>query len=247
MRKTAVARLLAHPAAAVVLLACAGGTPVAAAAQNPSVSVNLAKSVAASFRRISSDPDFVEIRNGPAVKVALRYATTNNFTHTDLYGGFHRAYLRRSAAGKFAAAVAILEREHPGWKFLIWDALRPRAVQWVFWNHVKGTPREKARYVANPATGSIHNFGCALDLALIDGHGQPLDMGTDFDDFSRAAEPEAEQTLLRKGQLTPAQIANRRILRSIMTRAGFIQLPQEWWHYDALPASVVRSRYKIVE
>lgn len=247
MRKTALARLLVHPAAAIVLLACAGGTSVAAAAQGSAPSANLAKSVAASFRRISSDPDFVEIKNGPAVQVALRYATTNNFTHTNLYGGFHRAYLRRLAAQKFDTATAILEQEHPGWKFLIWDALRPRAVQWVFWNHVKGTPREKERYVANPATGSIHNFGCALDLTLIDEHARPLDMGTDFDDFSAAAEPELEQALLRKGRLTPAQIANRRILRGIMTRAGFIQLPQEWWHYDALPAHVVKSRYKIVE
>ena len=247
MRKTTLARLLARPAAATVLLACSGGISMTAVVQNPPASADLAQSVAASFRRISADPDFVEIKNGPAVQVDLRYATTNNFTHTNLYGDFHRAYLRRVAAEKFETAEAILEREHPGWKFLIWDALRPRSVQWVFWNRVPGTPREKERYVANPASGSIHNFGCALDLTLVDEHGKPLDMGTDFDDFSQAAEPDREQVMLKKGRLTPAQIANRLILRKVMTRAGFIQLQQEWWHYDALPAHVVKARYKIVE
>jgi D-alanyl-D-alanine dipeptidase len=198
-----------------------------------------------SLQHVVSDPDFVEITDGPAVQLDLRYATTNNFTHTDLYGGFHRTFLRREGAAKFSEAQAILAREHPGWKFLIWDALRPRSVQREFWKRVVGTPQEK--YVANPDPGSIHNFGLAIDLTLIDDQGVPIDMGTDFDDFSKAAEPLAEQDLLKSGRLTPAQLANRMILRDIMTRAGFIQLPEEWWHYDALPGAIAKTRFSIVE
>jgi len=198
-----------------------------------------------SLQHVISDPAFVEIKDGPAIRLDLRYATTNNFTHTDLYGGFARTFLRREAAAKFADAQAILRREHPGWKFLIWDALRPRSVQREFWKRVVGTPQEK--YVANPDPGSIHNFGLAIDLTLIDAHGAPLDMGTDFDDFSKAAEPLAEQDLLKSGRLTAAQLANRMILRDIMTRAGFIQLPEEWWHYDAFPAAIAKTRFAIVE
>jgi D-alanyl-D-alanine dipeptidase len=198
-----------------------------------------------SLQHVVSDPDFVEIKDGPAVRLDLRYATTNNFTHTDLYGGFQRTFLRREGAAKFEQAQAILQREHPGWKFLIWDALRPRSVQREFWKRVVGTPQEK--YVANPDPGSIHNFGLAIDLTLIDAHGVPLDMGTDFDDFSQAAEPLAEQALLASGRLTAAQLANRMILRDVMTRAGFIQLPEEWWHYDALPAAIAKTQFSIVE
>jgi D-alanyl-D-alanine dipeptidase len=72
-------------------------------------------------------------------------------------------------------------------------------------------------------------------------------MGTGFDDFTGLAEPRRETQYLASGQLSQQQIGNRRILRSIMERAGFTQLPNEWWHYDALPKQEVRSRYRIVE
>jgi D-alanyl-D-alanine dipeptidase len=198
-----------------------------------------------SLRAVEADPDFVRIKDGPGVKVALRYATPDNFMHADLYGAFDRAYLRRLAASKFARAVALLRREHPGWRFLIWDALRPRSVQRLFWAQVVGTPRQK--YVGDPDRGSIHNFGLALDLTLEDAAGQPLDMGTGFDDFTPLAEPDQEAELVRSGRLTAAQEANRLILRGLMTRAGFHTIPEEWWHFDALPIAEVKARFKIVE
>jgi D-alanyl-D-alanine dipeptidase len=221
------------------------GKLIAAAALALAVACANPSGPARSLREVAANPDYVEIRNGAGVRVALRYATTDNFTHANLYGGFRHAFLHREAARKLDAAIAILEREHPGWRLVIWDALRPRSVQRLFWDRVKGTPKQK--YVADPGPGSIHNFGFAVDLTLADASRRPLDMGTDFDDFSPAAEPQLESGLLAQGRLTRSQVANRLILRDIMTRAGFVQLPEEWWHYDALPGGEVRARYRIVE
>ena len=198
-----------------------------------------------SLQAIAHDPDFVEIEDGPGVEVSLRYATTNNFVHSDVYGAFTRAYLRRAGAAEFAKAVAILEREHPGWKLLIWDALRPRSVQRIFWAKVVGTPQQD--YVANPDSGSIHNFGLAVDVTLLDANGHRLDMGTDFDNFTDAARTDHEDALVTSGRLSQAEEANRLILRGLMTSAGFHTIPEERWHFDALPVAEVTANYKIVE
>lgn len=198
-----------------------------------------------SLQAIAHDPGFVEVKDGPGVAVSLRYATTDNLAHADVYGAFTHAYLRKTGAAELARAVAILGREHPGWKLLIWDALRPRSVQRIFWARVVGTPQQP--YVANPDRGSIHNFGLAVDLTLLDADGHELDMGTGFDNFTDAARTDHEAALVAAGRLTPAEGANRLILRGVMTRAGFHTIPEEWWHFDALPPAVVRARYKIVE
>lgn len=72
-------------------------------------------------------------------------------------------------------------------------------------------------------------------------------MGTPFDDFTPLAEPRLEQAFLAAGRLTAAQIANRLVLRTVMEDAGFLHLPIEWWHFDALPAEQVRQSYALVE
>jgi D-alanyl-D-alanine dipeptidase len=128
---------------------------------------------------------------------------------------------------------------------VIYDALRPRSVQYVLWDKVKGTDRQK--YVANPQHGSIHNFGFAVDVSILDENGKALDMGTPFDDFTALAQPRLEQAFLKAGKLTRQQLDNRLLLRKVMEDAGFIQLPVEWWHYDALPREKVMSEFEIVE
>ena len=197
------------------------------------------------FSWLAHSPDFVDVSAFPHVHTELRYATTNNFLKTNVYGDFHDCYLQKVAAKKFRKAVTLLSREHPGWKFLVFDCLRPRSIQKKFYAFVKGTPKQP--YVANPRTGSIHNYGFAIDLSLEDAAGHELDMGTSFDAFTRLAEPRREAHYLATGQLTKKQVANRLILRHLMQQAGFIQLVNEWWHYDALPVRQVKSRYKIVE
>lgn len=198
-----------------------------------------------SLRFVRSSKDYVEIPESRALAIDLRYATTNNFVGKNMYGKFNRAYLHRLAADKLAKAEQNLQRDHPGYRLVIFDALRPRSVQYLLWEQVKGT--DKQTYVANPAGGSIHNFGFAVDISVLDENGKELDMGTPYDDFTPLSQPQREEQYLKEGKLTEAQIRNRRILRKAMEEAGFIQLPVEWWHYDALPKSEVRSRYKIVE
>jgi D-alanyl-D-alanine dipeptidase len=113
------------------------------------------------------------------------------------------------------------------------------------WQRVVGT--DKQRYVANPAKGSIHNYGFAVDLGVIDQDGHELDTGTGFDSFEPVSQPALEDKYTRSGQLSPAQLAKRKILRSVMQQAGFIQLPLEWWHFDALPSADVHQHYHIIE
>ncbi len=198
-----------------------------------------------SLERALTDPRFEDISDLPNVFVDLRYGSTNNVLGRDVYGGFGRALLHKEAAAKFKRASDELRKRYPRWSFLIFDSLRPHSAQIEFFNLVKDTPEEM--YFANPAKGSVHNYGFAIDLGLINNKGIILDMGTSFDDFTDLAQPEKETEMLARGKLMDAQVANRKILRSVMEGAGFIQLPHEWWHYDALPAGEVRAKYTRLE
>lgn len=190
-------------------------------------------------------PDFEDLTALSNVCADLRYGTTNNLLGKDVYGGYQRVLLHKIAAGKFRAAADLLAREYPGWTFVVFDALRPQSAQVEFWNLVKGTPQQP--YFADPARGSLHSYGFAIDVGLTGTEGREIDMGTSFDDLTERAEPKREEELLKKGALTEAQVANRKILRSVMERAGFLQLPHEWWHYDALPPAEVRAAYRRVD
>ncbi len=189
--------------------------------------------------------DFHEVTAQDGVVLDLRYATTNNFTGKNLYGPFNRLFLHRRAYDKLKAAIALLKHQHPSYKFVIFDGTRPRSVQYQLWEKVAGTPQEK--YVADPKKGSIHNFGLALDLSVVDEKGRELDMGTPFDSFAPLAEPALEKQNLSDGKLTSSQLANRMVLRNAMEEAGFKVLPEEWWHFEALPAELVRRQFTIVE
>ena len=188
---------------------------------------------------------FVEIGGYPGVAPDLRYATADNFTGAVVRGAFERALLHKDAAAKLRQAAETLHELTPGHSLRIFDALRPRSVQWLLWNHVKGTAQEP--YVAEPRRGSIHNYGMAVDLSVIDAHSRELDMGSWFDDFSEQAEPRHEDELVRTGKLNRGQLGNRLLLRRVMEGAGFIQMAHEWWHYDAATRAEVEAGYRIVE
>lgn len=190
-------------------------------------------------------PDFVDVGLLEGVKIDLRYATTNNFVGQNLYGEYKKAYLHKLAAEKLRKAALELHKTHPRWSLLVFDALRPRSIQRLLWDRVKGTPQEA--YVANPQTGSIHNYGFAVDVSIVDDQSKEIDMGTPFDDFRPLAQPRKEDDYLAQGKLTADQVRNRKLLRRVMMEAGFLQLPIEWWHYDALPKAEIKAQYKIVE
>lgn len=202
-------------------------------------------SITDSLNFLMGSKDFVELREGPEFKIDLRYGTTNNFVGVNMYGPFNKAFLHKIAGEKLFSALSHLRASHPGHKFLIFDALRPRSIQRILWSHVEGTPGEK--YIARPEPGSLHNFGFAVDLSVLDASGRELDMGAGYDDFRDIAQPQLEAQFVASGELTAEHIENRKILRSAMEAAGFAQLPHEWWHFDALPKSQVKDRFTIVE
>jgi D-alanyl-D-alanine dipeptidase len=143
--------------------------------------------------------DYVDLSIFSNVKINLKYSSFDNFMGEDLYGDFKKAFLHKDAAVKFERAIGFLKKKQPTWSFVIFDALRPRAVQWKMWAKVKNTPQEK--YIANPEQGSPHNFGMALDLGLLDANGEAVDMGAGFDDFREISEPRFEEIFLEEGKL----------------------------------------------
>jgi D-alanyl-D-alanine dipeptidase len=194
---------------------------------------------------LENNPLYVDISKFSHVTISLKYASVDNFMGEDLYGPFKRAYLHREAADKFQKAIELLQKDKVGWSFIIYDALRPRSVQWKMWAKVKGSPDQN--YIADPKKGSPHNFGMALDLGLLDEKGRTVDMGAGFDDFRDISEPRFEERFLQEGTLSKEQLENRLVLRRCMTGGGFLQLPHEWWHYNALPEDEIRRDYPIIE
>lgn len=179
------------------------------------------------------------------IRVELAYSTTNNFLSADVYGDLEDCYLQPEAAAKLTNAQRILREVRPGYSLLVLDGVRPRAVQYKMWELVKGTPQQQ--YVGNPEYGSIHNYGAAVDLTIVDAQGNRLDMGTPFDFFGDLAQPRYEQRFLEEGKLTEEQIRNRRLLREVMNKAGFQGILNEWWHFNAFPKDEIRKRYTIIE
>ncbi len=178
------------------------------------------------------------------IAVDLRYAGADNFVGRDLYSPFDCAWLHRDAAAALEKVVAWLAIARPGATALVLDALRPQRVQQQLWDALAGT--ELQMYLANPERGSIHSFGMALDITILDEAGRELDMGTGFDDLSERSHPALEGVMLARGAITREQIANRQLLRDAMFQAGFQGISTEWWHYDCGDRATVRQSFRRV-
>lgn len=183
----------------------------------------------------------------PTIRVDLRYSTSNNFVGVDVYGDLVNAYLQEEPAQRLARANQLLQEKRPGYRLYIFDAVRPRRVQQILWDTLDYPEADKPKYVADPQEGSIHNYGAAVDLTISDAAGQPIDMGTDFDYFGVLAYPTKEEEMRAQGKLTDEQIANRRLLREVMTQSGFSPIKTEWWHFNAFSRAEADRRYGIVE
>jgi D-alanyl-D-alanine dipeptidase len=207
------------------------------------------KNISATEKRII-DQGLVNIQTiNPAILVELKYATTDNFMKKNVYGDLTHAYLQPEMANKLSQASMLLQRVKPGFKLLVYDAARPNTVQYKLWDaldDLKIPANQKTQYVADPKIGSNHNFGCAIDLTVVDEKGQPLDMGTPYDFFGPLAYPRSEQEMLKQGKLTPKQIANRKILRNVMIQAGFTVNTTEWWHFDGMSKKQARAKYGMI-
>jgi D-alanyl-D-alanine dipeptidase len=158
-----------------------------------------------------------------------------------------RVYLQKEVAYKLKKANSILMDSHPNLRLYPVAGVRPLSIQKKMWNEARKIGA--TRYFANPFRGgSMHNFGAAIDITIVDINSrQELDMGAEVGHLGPLAQPRHEQEFLRKGELTAAQVANRRLLRSVMGRAGFYGIIIEWWHFNGFPRHVIRQKYKIVE
>ncbi|WP_231737908.1 M15 family metallopeptidase [Terracidiphilus gabretensis] len=170
-----------------------------------------------SFRK----PDLVElVKLDPTIKLDIRYATTNNFLGTPVYTQA-RAFLQRPAAE--ALVRAHRELKSRGYGLIIHDGYRPWYVTKIFWD---ATPDDKKIFVADPAKGSVHNRGCAVDLSLYDlATGKEVKMPSGYDEMT-------ERAYADYAGGTEGERALRELLRQAMEAQGFAVIPKEWWHFD---------------
>lgn len=161
---------------------------------------------------------FIEISKlNPDIVLDLRYATENNFLKEQVYPEA-RCFLVESAAIRLDSVQKELEEQGLGLK--VFDGYRPLGVQKKMWEILPDN-----RYVADPASGSRHNRGAAVDVTLVDSSGLELPMPTGFDDFTEKAS--------HKYESLPDEIKqNRNLLKTTMEKYGFQSLDSEWWHYD---------------
>ena len=201
-------------------------------------------SLTVASEEIAGSPEFRHLSSIAGIQVDLRYATDNNFVGRDLYSPYDCAWLHVDAASALEKVVAWLAARRPDLTPLVLDALRPQRVQQQLWDALEGTGLQM--YLANPERGSIHSYGMALDITLLDAQGRELDMGTGFDDMTNLSHPALEEGFLQAGQLTEEQVANRRLLREAMLQAGFLGINTEWWHFDCGDRELVRRTFRRV-
>jgi D-alanyl-D-alanine dipeptidase len=193
---------------------------------------------------VAGSPEFRHLASIEGIAIDLRYATPNNFVGRDLYSPYDCAWLHVQAAEALEKVVAWLAARRPGCTALVLDALRPQRVQQQLWDALAGTGLQM--YLANPERGSIHSYGMALDITILDEEGRELDMGTGFDDMTELSHPALEDGFIAAGRLTEAQVHNRRLLREAMNHAGFVGIRTEWWHFDCGDRELVRQTFRRV-
>ena len=180
------------------------------------------------------------------IVVDLKYSTTDNFLQQDVYGKFEKAYLEEFTAKKLALAQHHLRQLQTGVNIKIWDAARPVSLQQKMWDALNVPANQKGRFVSNPKNHSLHNYGCAVDVTLVDINGIELDMGTIFDQFDSLAQPKYEQLLMQTGVISKKQLSNRRLLRQVMTSAGFSTITSEWWHFNSCSRGYAKLNYPLL-
>lgn len=165
--------------------------------------------------------DLVDVRSlDKSIALDVRYATAANFLATPVYGKA-QVRLQRPAAEAVVRAHRALKAK--GYGLMLHDGYRPWFVTWVFWN---ATPEASRDFVADPAKGSKHNRGAAIDLTLFDLKAKKVvEMPGLYDEMSPRSYPDY-------GGGTSRQRALRQLLRDAMEREGFEVYETEWWHFD---------------
>jgi D-alanyl-D-alanine dipeptidase len=162
------------------------------------------------------------VKIDPTIHLDVRYATSNNFTGRPVYRQA-RAFLQRPAAEALVRVGRSLREK--GYGLLVFDGYRPWSVTKLFWEITPKDKRERG-FVANPAKGSKHNRGAAVDLSMYElATGKEADMPSAYDEFTDRAAPSYTGG-------TAEQRARRDLLRAEMEKEGFVVDTGEWWHFN---------------
>ena len=165
-----------------------------------------------------NDSTFVNLKQySQDFEYDMKYATEDNFLKAKVYDCAECFLRLKTVNALIDANKKFLEK---GYKIKIFDCYRPLDIQKKMWKIVSNP-----KYVADPAKGSIHNRGGAVDITLIDSLGKELDMGTPFDFFGIEASHNYPNVSDNVKQ-------NRILLKTIMTSSGFNSFDSEWWHYN---------------
>jgi len=194
-----------------------------------------------SIEEVPGHGEFRALGGIRGIHVDLRYATPNNFVGADMYSPHDCAWLHREAAAALEKSIGWLAARRGDLRVAVLDALRPQRVQERMWKTLEGTPL--TQYLANPVRGSIHSFGMAVDVTLVDAAGRELDMGTGFDDLTERSHPALEEGFAIRGELSPLHVENRKLLRAAMAHGGWQGINTEWWHFDCGDRQAVRAGY----
>ena len=183
----------------------------------------------------------------PGIEVYMVYATPYNFMGRVLYTDLDEAYLVPEAMEKLKKANEILRKRRLDLHLVVYDAARPRTIQEQMWAVVENTDLED--FVANPNKrgGGPHNYGIAVDVTLVDCAGHPLPMGSEYDYFGDRARVDIEPQLFEKGEITYRELQNRKLLREIMTEAGWLTISSEWWHFNAMPLAEASQKLTVIK
>ena len=171
----------------------------------------------------------------PTIGQDPKYFGSDNFMGRPIEGyQVAQVMLTREAAVALSNAQEMAAEQ--GLSFLVYDGYRPqRAVDhFVEWGADLADTLNKAAYYPEVpkaelfdrgyiAERSGHSRGSTVDLTLTR-DGVPLDMGTPFDFFDELSHTE-------NPAITGEAMANRMLLKAIMTEAGFSNYVNEWWHY----------------
>lgn len=196
------------------------------------------------------DAGLVDIQSiDSTIRVDVKYATTDNFMGRVIYADFHKVYLQPKVAERLGKAQKTLQDIDSTLTLLVFDGARPRSVQQEMWDAMDTIPfHERIKFLSNPANGSIHNYGCAVDLTIMNKEtGEWLDMGAGYDDLKKIAYPRHEAKFLGLGELSKEQVKNRKLLRQVMKGGGFWVIQTEWWHFNAYTRDKAKELYEIIE
>ena len=174
-----------------------------------------------SYAETSVKHDLIEIqKSDPSIKLDIRYATKNNFLGRPVYK-LAKAYLQKEVAEDLIKANKEFKKYN--YAIIVFDGYRPHSVTKLFWDE---TSEEKRIFVADPKIGSIHNRGCAVDLALYElMSGKVIKMPSEYDEFTERAYPSYKDAGREEKR-------NRDFLIKVMENHNFTVHSREWWHYD---------------